>query len=312
MYKRQVARIAARIAARGVAGGVARAPAPVADVAAAPPPVAALPAAPMPAPAPVAEAPAAAAAKATAEDAMVRERRAAEPARTQSLMSTVVAAAGVITGRVVTPDGRPIAAAQVQVEGTTAGAVTDSAGAFRVVGPARGTATLRARRIGYDMATVAVSRADSASATIVLRSSPLALSQVVTTGAAALAPTAWRGTASAAVGCWSVRPERGWTAAAPALPGVLRLDRVGREIGEGPARVADEAARAAWRDGTWSVVAAESLSVTLPATGGEVELALRRAPRGWRGTATWAATPPSARAVAPTDVRLVSARCPAP
>ncbi|WP_284349936.1 carboxypeptidase-like regulatory domain-containing protein [Roseisolibacter agri] len=293
---------ARRMAARTRAADVAPAPpSPAAELASAP--MAAPPMAPAPMPAPAAPV------------AVGESRRELAPSAAKSVTADAMALAGnvsgtargLVSGRVVTPDGRPIAGAQVQIAGTTAGAVTDSIGAFRVQSPLRGAATLLTRRVGYAMDSLRVLTRgeDTSSTTIVLKPSALALEAVVTgvAGGTARPLTGRRDAVSTVAGCWVVRPERAWTAAAPALPDTLRLDRAGT------ASVGDERGRAAWRDGRWTAVDTATVTVTMPATGGEMTLALRRAAGDWRGTATWTATPPATRDVAPADVRLVATRC---
>ena len=55
-----------------------------------------------------------------------------------------------IVGRVVdSTSNAPVVGASVQVEGTPLGAVTDTAGQYRIAGVAQGQQTLVARRVGY-------------------------------------------------------------------------------------------------------------------------------------------------------------------
>lgn len=61
-----------------------------------------------------------------------------------------------ITGRVVRPDGTPLAGARVRVRGEPATAVTDSAGRFMLTGASAGTRTLEAIAIGFSPARVPV------------------------------------------------------------------------------------------------------------------------------------------------------------
>ncbi len=95
-------------------------------------------------------------------------------------------ATGVIEGRVTdVAGGRPLENAQVSVVGTTLGAVTNPAGAFRIAGvPARGV-QVRVRLVGFQPATrpVAVAAGQTARLTVELRQSALQLDQVVVTGA---------------------------------------------------------------------------------------------------------------------------------
>jgi hypothetical protein len=116
------------------------------------------------------------------------------PALPEASMQATLGGArdGVIAGRVTTPEGTPLTAAQVQVVGHTQGAVTDDSGRFVVPGVVPGPATVQARRSGYEphVASVVVAAADTTQATLVLRSSATALSQVVVTGAGAAPPSA--------------------------------------------------------------------------------------------------------------------------
>jgi TonB-linked SusC/RagA family outer membrane protein len=85
-----------------------------------------------------------------------------------------------LTGR-VTEEGSsaPLAAASIQVVGTTTGAYTDGSGNFAVQVPS-GAVTLRVRRIGYQMRTVLV-QADQQSVNVELKKDVLQLeTQVVT------------------------------------------------------------------------------------------------------------------------------------
>jgi len=85
-----------------------------------------------------------------------------------------------LTGR-VTEEGNnaPLAAASIQVVGTTTGAYTDGSGNFALQVPS-GAVSLRVRRIGYQMRTVLV-QADQQSVTVELKKDVLQLeTQVVT------------------------------------------------------------------------------------------------------------------------------------
>ncbi|MGZ8494092.1 MAG: carboxypeptidase regulatory-like domain-containing protein [Gemmatirosa sp.] len=100
---------------------------------------------------------------------------------------------GTVAGRVLTPEGRPVAAAEVQLVGGSGGAaVTDDSGAFVLHGVRAGPATLQARRAGYQpqVALVVVGGADTASTTVVLRQEAGAPSAAAVTGAVADAPRA--------------------------------------------------------------------------------------------------------------------------
>jgi TonB-linked SusC/RagA family outer membrane protein len=96
------------------------------------------------------------------------------------------AATGVVEGRVTDgASGRPLENAQVSVVGTTLGAITNSAGVFRIAGvPARGV-EVRVRLVGFQPATrsAVVAAGQTARVTVELRQSALQLDQVVVTGA---------------------------------------------------------------------------------------------------------------------------------
>ncbi len=93
-------------------------------------------------------------------------------------------AQGPIAG-VVVAEGtqRPLADAQVSVEGTTIGAATDATGRFRLVNVTGPTVRLTVRRIGYQPATV-TARVGATDVRVALRERALELSQVVVTGTA--------------------------------------------------------------------------------------------------------------------------------
>lgn len=87
-------------------------------------------------------------------------------------------------GQVVSAaDGRPIAGAQVAVEGTQLGAITDNRGRFLILNVPGTEATVRAIMIGYRDAvqTVAVGRMDLV---VQLSEAAVALDQIVVTGTA--------------------------------------------------------------------------------------------------------------------------------
>lgn len=92
---------------------------------------------------------------------------------------------GVVRGTVVdSASRRPIDGVQVQLVGTTAGAVTDANGVFTLRAVAPGARTLRAMRLGFAAATrqVTVTAGDTVAADFVLRAAALNLSQVVVVG----------------------------------------------------------------------------------------------------------------------------------
>jgi TonB-linked SusC/RagA family outer membrane protein len=91
---------------------------------------------------------------------------------------------GVISGVVIAEGAqRPIADAQVTIEGTTIGVATDAAGRFRIANAPAGEVRVTVRRIGFRPATV-TARAGQADLRIALGERALELSQVVVTGTA--------------------------------------------------------------------------------------------------------------------------------
>jgi TonB-linked SusC/RagA family outer membrane protein len=93
------------------------------------------------------------------------------------------APARTITGTVVEEgSGAPLAAAQVQVRGTTTGTITGDAGTFSLRVPA-GDVVLVVRRIGYPAVEARVA-AGEASLRVTMRRDPLKLEEVVVTGQA--------------------------------------------------------------------------------------------------------------------------------
>jgi TonB-dependent SusC/RagA subfamily outer membrane receptor len=114
--------------------------------------------------------------------AMPAAVRGQDPAR-----PAAAAATGQVRGRVLEAGTqRPVADAQVQVVGTQVGAITNSAGEFTLRVPA-GTRTLRVRRIGFGVATQAVTVAEGgeARADFTLSAAASQLDQVVVTGTGA-------------------------------------------------------------------------------------------------------------------------------
>jgi len=95
-------------------------------------------------------------------------------------------ATGIIEGRVTdVSGGRGLENAQVSVVGTALGAVTNTAGVYRITGvPARGV-EVRVRLVGFQPVTrpVTVAAGQSVRLTVELRQSALQLDQVVVTGA---------------------------------------------------------------------------------------------------------------------------------
>jgi TonB-linked SusC/RagA family outer membrane protein len=77
-----------------------------------------------------------------------------------------VTAQGVITGRVVNAEtAAPLATAQVYIEGTNFGALTDGEGVYRIVNAPAGTHVVRATLIGYGPVMVTVTLTDGGAVT---------------------------------------------------------------------------------------------------------------------------------------------------
>ena len=98
----------------------------------------------------------------------------------------LVAQTGTVTGRVIdSRSGVPITTAQITITGTSLGAAVDADGRFRIANVPQGAHEVRARSIGYQPATAAVSIAadGSASVTLSLNQSATALDAVLITGA---------------------------------------------------------------------------------------------------------------------------------
>ncbi|HVF40632.1 MAG TPA: SusC/RagA family TonB-linked outer membrane protein [Gemmatimonadaceae bacterium] len=94
------------------------------------------------------------------------------------------AQAGSVGGTVVGGvSSNPIPGAQIRVQGTTLGAITDANGRFRIGGLSGESAVLEVRRIGFRMSTITV-RVGEAGARIPLVEQSVALDEVVVTGTA--------------------------------------------------------------------------------------------------------------------------------
>ncbi len=93
---------------------------------------------------------------------------------------------GQISGTVSdSASGQPIPGAQVIVGGTTLGAVTDNDGRYTVAQVPAGTYTVQVRRIGFtqrEVSDVTVTAGSTTTLNVSLRSAPLQLQAVVTTG----------------------------------------------------------------------------------------------------------------------------------
>ena len=91
---------------------------------------------------------------------------------------------GTITGRVIEANSNaPVASVQLQVVGTTRGAVTGEDGRFRIAGIRPGQYQVRALRLGYQASTqtVDVSAGGTADANFLLAPAAISLEEVVTT-----------------------------------------------------------------------------------------------------------------------------------
>ena len=96
-------------------------------------------------------------------------------------------APGVVKGRVIDKQsGKGVSQAQVVIEGTSLDAATDKDGNFRIANVPPGDQRLRVRKIGYDAATIPLSKEsrDAERATVSLTPSQVALEAVVVPGAA--------------------------------------------------------------------------------------------------------------------------------
>jgi MYXO-CTERM domain-containing protein len=88
--------------------------------------------------------------------------------RSGSMTVTVVAASYVITGKVATSDGTPIAGATVLIPALSMSATTDAAGSFRLAGVAPGTYTVLATAAHYQGVTQNVSVTGNVSVSFML------------------------------------------------------------------------------------------------------------------------------------------------
>ncbi|MGZ8412715.1 MAG: SusC/RagA family TonB-linked outer membrane protein [Gemmatirosa sp.] len=107
------------------------------------------------------------------------------PARVAWAQPPAAAASGIVEGRVTEAStGRPLEAVQIQLVGTTLGALTNATGAFRMTGVPARAVQLRTRFIGFAPQTRAVTvvAGQTARVTFELSTSALQLDQVVVTG----------------------------------------------------------------------------------------------------------------------------------
>jgi len=94
---------------------------------------------------------------------------------------------GTITGQVTDQAGNPLAGAQVFVQGTNIGALTDAEGRYRLANVPAGEATLRVQRIGFGTGerTVTVTSGETVAADFQLSETAIGLDEVVVTGSPA-------------------------------------------------------------------------------------------------------------------------------
>lgn len=94
-------------------------------------------------------------------------------------------ATGIIDGRVMDQStGRPVESAQVSIEGTTIGALTNAQGAFRITGVPSRQVTVRVRALGYAPTSrqVTVAPGETQRIEFTVNTSAIQLDQVVVTG----------------------------------------------------------------------------------------------------------------------------------
>lgn len=108
-----------------------------------------------------------------AADSIVAADRADSNARAQATQAAprgVQVGKGLLSGRVLMPDGVPVGRAQVQAMGTTFSTMTDAAGRFSLGELPVGPYFLRARKVGFDpvVFSTQVVRGDSLDASITL------------------------------------------------------------------------------------------------------------------------------------------------
>lgn len=103
------------------------------------------------------------------------------------LPALAAAQAGTVTGSVIsTESGEPLAAAQVSIEGTSLGALTQSNGRFLIVGVPAGTYRVNAVLLGFGSTSAEVTVTAGQTTSVQLRLTPeaIALSEIVVTGVA--------------------------------------------------------------------------------------------------------------------------------
>src|SRR5690606_28803310 len=89
---------------------------------------------------------------------------------------------GVVSGSVIDAQTlRPLASAQVMVEGSSIGALTDQSGRFQLTGLSGGQVEIRVQLIGYQSATQTTT-VGTTDLSFALRESAIALDAIVVTG----------------------------------------------------------------------------------------------------------------------------------
>ena len=222
-------------------------------------------------------------------------RRAPESLDQARAAAKTAPAIGVIEGKVIGADNVPIEAANVQVLGVGAAAVTAADGSFRLSVPA-GLYSLEARRIGYVASKaepVQVIVGDTATTSITLRPSALNLSEVTVTGASAA-----RSPFAGACFVLDVNADAN-TTGMPLLPRRVQFrlsesgdagdasasaDRARRLQRSAPPRIPGAASEPA-RPLAWMEVADDSVEVTWPTESDVVTLVLRVRGSNVTGTA---------------------------
>jgi hypothetical protein len=129
-----------------------------------------------------------------AKDAVAKRADAVSLSDSTSERRTVASASGVsITGRITSEAGAPLASASVLLEGTGIGTITHDDGNYALIVPASRangqTKSLVAKLIGYRAVAVPIApTSEPITHDFVLRANPLALGQVVVTGAGTTSP----------------------------------------------------------------------------------------------------------------------------
>ena len=115
-----------------------------------------------------------------------------DPARQEAAAKTmgVVAATGVIRGRVADANNTGLESVAVTVVGTSIGVTTSGSGQFELRGVPAGTQRVIARRVGFEPTTreITVAAGQATTVDFKLTAASVALENVVVTGAAASAP----------------------------------------------------------------------------------------------------------------------------